>query len=150
MNKALIILTEGSQDAAFIYFVLMQNEFEDFKNKMIELPIQIKDIIENHVKEKYPDSFDCNYKTQMFLPYILTKKEGEDVHYFLIYSTEGKDNAKPILLKYLNAIFNKAIGSTNAIEIFSFAIIGHSLHSNFLSSLCDTLDDHCYFKLIQL
>jgi len=124
MSKALIILTEGSQDAAFIYRLLLDNDFENYDKIQKELPYQLKSIITEHIQEKFPDEVDKDYKTMMFLPFIVTNK-AKDV-YTLIYSIEGVnnyENCKSIMLKYFRFIFNPLKRGEHNIDKFSFAII---------------------------
>jgi len=158
MNKAIIILTEGSQDAAFIYKILTTNNFENYDKSLMELDEPINKIILEHVKDKYPnnngseenDDSKIKFETSLFLPYILRNKEKTD--YVIIYSIGGNKDfpfTEAIFLKYFTEIFSL---QTNKIKSFAFAFIfdndssqrtyqslhpsaSHCLHHEFLSGV---------------
>ncbi len=104
MNKIQVIITEGAQDAAFIYKVLIENSYKDFSSKFGELISPIKEIILEHVKEKYPDNLGVKYKRMLFLPHILQSENKQS--YILIYALQGVEDYRgfnSILWKYLTA-----------------------------------------------
>lgn len=107
MSKVLIIITEGSQDSSFIYFILTNNGYKRFSKPLAELQNPVNTIILEHVKEKYPENMHTKYDSMLFLPYILIHETNSNI--ILIYSLNGKDDikySKSILLKYFTETFN--------------------------------------------
>ncbi len=143
MKKAVVILTEGPQDAAFIYYLLKENNFMDFKAKMNEEEMPIFEIIKKHINEIYPDNKEIQVDNwQLALPYLITKNENND--FCIIYSIGGKDKseqAKSILKKYFDAFF----GNNQLFENMTFAII-YDADSNLSDAIKSIKDNYSSFE----
>ncbi len=140
MNKKIVIvLTEGPQDASFVYYLLKQSKFDDVKAKMTENDMPLFAIIQKHIGELYPDNKKIQVDGwQLALPYLIQKEENGETLFCAIYSIGGKDQyrkAKSILKKYLDLYFGNSMTFTK----MSFAIIYDTDHDlkNAISSISD-------------